>query len=77
MTTQNETPNGTTWTFYHGSGTTMSSEPTDSRGIMLRRQCGYRYVDIGDGHGQRVISMVEAQAFENEIKAIDEEFSHA
>lgn len=42
-----------TWTYQNPEGEQATGNPTDSRGLDLRRQCGYSWVNFNDGTGWR------------------------
>lgn len=67
-----------TWTFQHESAVDARGvhnvAPTDARGLRLRLQCGYTWMNQNDGRGWRQTKLVLREA--ERIDAMSQEASH-
>ena len=57
------------WDMHHEADTITKMSPTDARGLRLRRECGYQWVDRRDGQGWRQIQFVIRDLEYNELAA--------
>jgi hypothetical protein len=57
----------TKWRFQHEDESQIVSDKCDIRGLELKKECGYRWVNRNDGNGWRPIDFV---INEEEVRAI-------